>query len=103
MEECEPDIDFSVLKNQTHIEMISLVNIGLVSFDLGLLSNAERIGQIVLDDNEISEIDITPIIDKPMCAYHLSRLMGDRGCAGNVATCTPPSSPYSLRRYVRAL
>ncbi len=66
LEENEPNIDFSVLKEQSYIDMLSLVNIGLTSFDLNLLSNAERIGHITLIQNEISEIDMTPILEKPM-------------------------------------
>lgn len=68
--EGEPDIDLALLKNQKHIEMVSLVNLNLKSFDCSLLSKADRIGQLLLDDNEITEIDITPIIEKPMNIYH---------------------------------
>ena len=70
MGEGKVDIDLSVLMEQKHIEMISLVNLNIPSFDCGLLSNTERIGQLLLDDNDITEIDITPIIEKPMNEYH---------------------------------
>lgn len=66
----EPAIDFTVLRTQSHIEMLSLLNIGLTSFDLTLLEHAERLGQIDLLDNELTEVDITPILGKPMCIYH---------------------------------
>ncbi len=69
LEEQEPDIDFTVLKMQSHIEMLSLLNIGLTTFDLSLLEHAERIGQIDLFENELTEVDITPILEKPMCIY----------------------------------
>jgi hypothetical protein len=59
-------INYSFLKGRESIDNLTLLNCGLLTFDMKVLAHLKRIGSLNLTENRIQRLDITPIIDIPM-------------------------------------